>query len=134
MVLNGTATFTIRVTNTGQTALSNVTVTDALAPNCNRAAGSIPTLQPGTGTNSYFEYTCTLTVSVDADFTNVAVTTGQPSRTNGTPLPNAPTVTDDDPSGGGRDPPGDRHPEDAGPAAGAAGRHGDLHDPGGEHG
>src|SRR5439155_1379489 len=39
-----TATFKITVTNTGDVALTSVTVTDALSPNCNRTIG---TLAPG---------------------------------------------------------------------------------------
>ena len=45
VVLNGTATFTIKVTNTGDVALSNVSVTDTLAPDCNRSAAQIGILQ-----------------------------------------------------------------------------------------
>jgi uncharacterized repeat protein (TIGR01451 family) len=64
----GTATFTITVTNTGDVALSNVTVTDALSPNCNRTIG---TLNPGQSVS----YTCTRP-NVQASFNNVAVATG----------------------------------------------------------
>jgi uncharacterized repeat protein (TIGR01451 family) len=64
----GTATFTITVTNTGDIALTNVKVTDALSPNCNRTIG---TLAPGASTS----YTCTR-ANVTASFTNVAVASG----------------------------------------------------------
>src|SRR5262249_51337405 len=64
----GTATFTITVTNTGDVALTNVTVSDVLSPNCNRTIG---TLNPGQSTS----YTCTK-ANVTAGFNNVAVATG----------------------------------------------------------
>jgi uncharacterized repeat protein (TIGR01451 family) len=64
----GTATFTITVTNTGDVTLTNVTVTDALSPNCNRTIG---TLAPGASTS----YTCTR-ANVTSSFTNVAVAAG----------------------------------------------------------
>ena len=63
-----TATFKITVTNTGDVALTNVTVTDALSPNCNRTIG---TLAPGASTS----YTCTRP-DVRASFSNVAVVAG----------------------------------------------------------
>ena len=40
----GTATFTIKVTNTGDVTLTDVTVTDALAPGCARTKNEIPAL------------------------------------------------------------------------------------------
>jgi uncharacterized repeat protein (TIGR01451 family) len=64
----GTATFTITVTNTGDVALTNVTVSDPLSPNCNRTIG---TLAPGASSS----YTCTR-ADVTANFTNVAVASG----------------------------------------------------------
>jgi uncharacterized repeat protein (TIGR01451 family) len=94
VVAGSTATFTIRVTNTGGVPLSNVSVTDLLAPNCNRTAAQIGTLQVSPTTPYYYEYTCTVTAS--ADFTNVATASGTPSNSQGVPLPNAPSVTDDD--------------------------------------
>jgi uncharacterized repeat protein (TIGR01451 family) len=63
-----TATFKITVTNTGDVALTNVTITDALSPNCNRTIG---TLAPGASTS----YTCTRP-DVRSSFNNVAVVTG----------------------------------------------------------
>jgi uncharacterized repeat protein (TIGR01451 family) len=65
----GTATFTITVTNTGDVALTDVTVTDAQSPNCNKTIG---TLAPGQAVS----YTCTRT-NVTASFNNVAVVTGK---------------------------------------------------------
>jgi uncharacterized repeat protein (TIGR01451 family) len=67
----GTATFTIVVTNTGDVALANVTVTDAQAPNCAKAIGD---LAPA-ATSSY---TCAL-AGVNASFTNSATATGHPT-------------------------------------------------------
>ena len=63
----GTATFTIVVTNTGNVTLTNVSVSDPLAPDCNETIG---TLAPGASSN----YTCTHTVT--AAFTNTATATG----------------------------------------------------------
>jgi uncharacterized repeat protein (TIGR01451 family) len=66
---NGTATFTITVANTGDVTMTNVAVTDDLAPDCNRPAlGTIPA-------GGTIPYTCTRT-SVPVDFTNVATATG----------------------------------------------------------
>ncbi len=75
----GTATFTITVTNTGDVALTDVKVTDALSPNCNRTIG---TIAPGASVT----YTCTRP-NVTASFNNVAVVTGKAGAT---------TVTDQD--------------------------------------
>jgi uncharacterized repeat protein (TIGR01451 family) len=62
------ATFKITVTNTGDVALANVTVSDPLSPNCNRTIG---TLAPGASTS----YTCTK-ANVRSSFNNVAVASG----------------------------------------------------------
>ncbi len=62
------ATFKITVTNTGDVALTNVTVTDALSPNCNR---TFATLAPGASVS----YSCTR-ADVRSSFNNVAVVTG----------------------------------------------------------
>ena len=79
-VLSGdTVTFDILVTNTGDVDLSAVSVTDALAPNCDNVIGD---LAAGASTS----YQCTLVV--DADLTNVAAVTGTP--------PAGPPVTDED--------------------------------------
>src|SRR6266480_7472747 len=69
----GTATFTITVLNTGDVALTDVVVTDALSPNCNKTIG---TLAPGQSVS----YKCTRP-NVTASFTNVAVVTGQAGST-----------------------------------------------------
>jgi uncharacterized repeat protein (TIGR01451 family) len=62
------ATFKITVTNTGDVALTNVTVSDPLSPNCDRTIG---TLAPGASTS----YTCTK-ANVRSSFNNVAVASG----------------------------------------------------------
>ena len=80
----GTATFTITVTNTGDVALTNVTVSDALSPNCNRTIG---TLNPGQSTS----YTCTR-ANVTAGFNNVAVATGHAGATTVTAQDTAPVT------------------------------------------
>jgi uncharacterized repeat protein (TIGR01451 family) len=74
----GTANFTIVVTNTGQLTLSNVTVSDPLAPGCNRTSADIPglaSMAPGASVT----YSCSL-ANVTASFTNVATTTGTGSN------------------------------------------------------
>jgi uncharacterized repeat protein (TIGR01451 family) len=67
---NSTATFTIAVTNTGDVPLTNVVVSDALAPNCARTVGALTV-----GDNQV--YTCTL-ANVTNDFINTAIVTGTP--------------------------------------------------------
>jgi uncharacterized repeat protein (TIGR01451 family) len=66
----GTATFTILVTNTGDSALSNVTVTDAQAPGCAKTIGNL-----AAGASS--SYSCTLS-NVTSSFVNTAKATGHP--------------------------------------------------------
>jgi uncharacterized repeat protein (TIGR01451 family) len=71
-----TATFTIKVTNNGQVALSNVRVADALSPDCAKTSSDIPALvsmPPGASQT----YTCTL-ANVTSSFTNSATATGTP--------------------------------------------------------
>jgi uncharacterized repeat protein (TIGR01451 family) len=80
----GTATFTITVTNTGDVALTNVTVSDPLSPNCSRTIG---TLAPGASTS----YTCTR-ANVTANFTNVAVASGTAGGTTVTAQDTAPVT------------------------------------------
>jgi uncharacterized repeat protein (TIGR01451 family) len=72
----GTATWTITVTNPGDVALTNVSVSDVQAPNCDHSwAGS---LAPGASETAY---TCTLT-NVTAGLTNVAVANGTDANSN----------------------------------------------------
>ncbi|GIK42091.1 MAG: hypothetical protein BroJett011_59240 [Chloroflexota bacterium] len=81
MVVSGdTVTFTIRVTNTGDITLTNVTVSDPLVADCVATLGTL-------GPNETTSYTCTES-NVLADFTNVATVTGTP--------PVGPDVTDND--------------------------------------
>lgn len=63
-----TVTFTIAITNSGDVELTNVTVTDPLAPGCAAALG---TLAAGASTS----YDCTQS-NVASDFNNVATVTG----------------------------------------------------------
>jgi uncharacterized repeat protein (TIGR01451 family) len=85
MIIRGTsATFTIAITNTGDVTLTNVTVSDTQAPNCARAAGSLPDLVPGGHTS----YACTR-AHVMTDFTNSATVAG-------TDVLSATVVTDSD--------------------------------------
>ena len=72
----GTATFTIKVTNTGDVTLTDVTVTDALAPGCARTKNEIPALA-SMAPAAVVEYTCTL-ANVTAGFQNSATATGKP--------------------------------------------------------
>jgi uncharacterized repeat protein (TIGR01451 family) len=81
VVAGASASFSITVTNTGNVTLSNVVVTDPLAPLCNRTIG---TMAPGATTT----YTC-LSGPVTTGFVNVATATG-------TPTPGGGTVTDND--------------------------------------
>jgi uncharacterized repeat protein (TIGR01451 family) len=71
-----TASFTIAVTNTGNVTLTNVTVSDTLAPGCNASSATNPTLAsmaPG----ATLTYNCSL-ANVTASFTNSASATGTP--------------------------------------------------------
>ena len=71
-----TANFTITVTNTGTLALSNVSVSDPLSPNCNQTG--IPALA-SMAIGASFTYNCSL-ANVTAGFTNVATATGTGSN------------------------------------------------------
>jgi uncharacterized repeat protein (TIGR01451 family) len=83
ILINGTADFTIAVTNTGTVTLTDVSVTDALAPDCDNSLG---TLGPG-ASNSY---NCSLS-GVTTSFTNVAVVT---STVDNEPGPTAQDTAD----------------------------------------
>ncbi|MFL5797025.1 MAG: hypothetical protein ACJ77A_03710, partial [Actinomycetota bacterium] len=78
-VSGNTVTFTIKVTNTGDTTLTNVHVTDAQAPDCARTAAEIAadrgssTFAPG----ATYTYTCTSLV-LTAPLDNVATACGDP--------------------------------------------------------
>jgi uncharacterized repeat protein (TIGR01451 family) len=76
VLIGQTATFTITVTNDGNSTLTSVVVTDALAPGCARTSADIPglaSMAPG----ATITYTCTL-ANVTSSFTNVAIATGTP--------------------------------------------------------
>src|SRR5205085_2941084 len=77
----GTATWTIQVINDGSSTLTDVNVTDELAPGCARTSEDIEglaSMPPAPAEGSSVTYTCTL-ANVTASFTNVAVATGHPS-------------------------------------------------------
>ncbi|MFD8495576.1 CARDB domain-containing protein [Amycolatopsis sp. NPDC059657] len=63
-----TVTFTITVTNTGDSPLTAVTVADPIAPGCAKTLGTLASQEKQT-------YTCTLVAGKD-DFVNVASATG----------------------------------------------------------
>ena len=63
------ANFTITVTNTGDVALTNVTVTDPLVPDCDNAIGAL-------AISATVSYGCE-DVGVVASYTNVATVTSQ---------------------------------------------------------
>ena len=86
VAVGGTATFTITVTNAGNTVLTDVTVTDPLSPNCNRTKVQIPALA-SMAPSAKVTYTCTRP-NVRANFDNVATATGTP--------PSGPNVTASD--------------------------------------
>src|SRR5581483_10240364 len=65
-----TANFKITVTNTGNTTLSDVTVTDPLSPDCDKNLGTL-------GVGDSKTYTCSKP-NVSAGFQNVATVTGKP--------------------------------------------------------
>jgi hypothetical protein len=72
------------VLNTGDVTLTNVVVTDAISPNCNRTIG---TLAPGASVS----YKCTRP-NVTSSFTNVAVVTGTAGSTTVTARDTAPVT------------------------------------------
>jgi uncharacterized repeat protein (TIGR01451 family) len=71
-VAYGTATFTIKVTNTGDVKLTAVQVRDPLSPNCNRNLGRL-------ARGASRSYTCTRS-NVGASYTNVATASGRPPK------------------------------------------------------
>jgi uncharacterized repeat protein (TIGR01451 family) len=73
-------TFTITITNVGDVTLSPITVTDVLAPDCERTI-------PGLAAENRASFTCTTTAGPN-DFTNTAIVTGT--------LPGGGTVTGSD--------------------------------------
>lgn len=81
VVIGDDANFTIRVENTGDTALNSVTITDAQVPSCNKTYSNL-------SAGASREYSCTAQ-DVSADFTNSATVTGQSN-------PGGYTVSDSD--------------------------------------
>jgi uncharacterized repeat protein (TIGR01451 family) len=88
-------TWTYRVTNTGNTALTDVTVTDDQLPattiDCGAGTDTIPLLAAGATA------TCTATGTVTTGaYTNIGTVTGTPALPDGTAIPgvDAPTATD----------------------------------------
>ncbi len=69
--LGGTVTFTMTVTNIGNVPLNNVTVTDPLAPGCDRNLGTMASTAVQT-------YTCT-SEPITGNLTNTANVTGTPA-------------------------------------------------------
>jgi hypothetical protein len=92
VAVGGTATFTITVTNVGNTVLTDVHVEDPKTPNCDRSKAQIPALAsmaPGASVT----YSCAVR-NVRASFDNVAIATGTPpSGTNVTATDTAPVKT-----------------------------------------
>ena len=77
VVAGSTATFTIKVTNTGDATLTGVHVGDALTPDCARTSAQLAgnaTLLAGAS----FTYQCT-TAALTQGFTNSATATGTPA-------------------------------------------------------
>ncbi len=90
-----TITYNFTVTNTGNTALTNITITDPLVT----VTGTIPTLTPGASDSTTFTATYTIT-QTDIDngtVTNQATATGQdPNGQDVTDDSDDPTTTDHD--------------------------------------
>jgi uncharacterized repeat protein (TIGR01451 family) len=84
IVEDGTAVFTITVSNTGDTSLDNIQVSDLFSPDCDNTIGTL------TASDST-SYTCSQ-ANVTADFTNTITATGTYTPTSGSPV----TVSDAD--------------------------------------
>ena len=85
------AVFQITVTNTGGFELSNIAVSDSLAPDCNRAAGSLETLPVGASTEPY-----SCGVIPNAFITNEAIVTATATATTTADAPVEMEVTNSD--------------------------------------
>jgi len=94
---DATATFTIKVTNTGEVDLKDIIITDPLSPGCERSSSQTEPLIEAIGNkdkifniDESFTYTCTLS-PITESFTNMASVIG-------TPINGQPNVTDSDSS------------------------------------
>ncbi len=87
VVSGSTVTYCYVVVNTGDVAMSNITVSDDKLGNICTIAGP---LAPNAS------QTCTATATITQDVTNVGTVSGQPSDPQGTPLPGIPPVTNTD--------------------------------------
>ena len=76
-LVGGLVTYSYAVTNTGDTALTNVVVTDDVLG----SIGEIPLLAQGGSS------LLSTSVTVSVDTTNVATVVGVPAGTNGVPIP-----------------------------------------------
>ena len=89
--VGSTVKYCYRVTNTGDTYLVNIVITDDKIPGI---IGTIPgPLAPG-ATSTFV----TALAVLSSDTLNTGTSTGTPSTAGGTPLPNIPNVTDTDPA------------------------------------
>ena len=98
----GIVTFTYVVANTGDTYLSDITITDDAGTPADTSddvlvtsaecAGLAGPLAPGDSV------TCTAAIQVNDDATNIASTTGNPTDENGVDIPNATDPTAEDPA------------------------------------
>ncbi len=87
-ILSGqTVNYTFVVTNTGDTYLKPITVTDNIYGQICTIPGP---LAPGASAQ------CTKAAVVTSDVTNIGTATGTPSDSSGNPLPDIPNVTDSD--------------------------------------
>ena len=82
------ATFTITITNTGDTPLSNITLDDPLTAGCENYTGADPL-----AVGAHETWTCTRDAAdFNDDFTNVITVTATPSDDQGNALPGIPNV------------------------------------------
>ena len=103
-MVGSTASFTYVVTNTGDTPLGSVVISDDNGTPGNTGDDLTPTLQGGdTNSNGLLDtdetwtYTATHTVTA-GQYTNTATVTGTPVDSTGAVIPGAGNVTDTDPS------------------------------------
>jgi uncharacterized repeat protein (TIGR01451 family) len=97
--VGGTVTWTYVITNTGNTRLANITLTDDVIAPLVCAEGAIPNLDPGE------DFTCTVTgTALNMQYANIGTVVGTPVDADDNPLIDpdtgdpVPPVSDDDPS------------------------------------